>query len=78
VCEKSADGLRSLAVIEVQRAAESLTTRDPARSNLGCCWRDELVAETLVRPFFMIVVDKLIVLRETSWPSASSPPRMRV
>jgi hypothetical protein len=50
--------LRSLAVVELQQTAEPITTRDLPCSDPRCCWRDELVAQTLVRPFFVIMVDK--------------------
>jgi hypothetical protein len=52
--------LRGLAMVELEQAAESLTTLHRARSDRGRLWRDELVAQTLVRPFFMIMVDKLL------------------
>src|SRR5712692_6998539 len=51
-------GLRGLAVIELEHAAEPRTARDRAcadRRGRGC---DELVAQTLVRPLLMIVLDK--------------------
>src|SRR4030095_7821412 len=52
------DGLRRVAVVELEQAAEPLTTLQPACSDHRCLWRDELVAQTLVRSFFMIMVDK--------------------
>ena len=50
--------LRGLAVVELEQAAESLTTLDLAWSDRRCLGRDEFVAETLVRPFFMIMMEK--------------------
>jgi len=50
--------LRGLAVVELEQAAESLTTLHLACSDHRRLWRDALVAQTLVRPFFMIMVDK--------------------
>src|SRR4030095_7941930 len=50
--------LRGLAIVELEQAAESLTTLHPACSDHRRLWRDELVAQTLVRPLFMIMVDK--------------------
>ena len=50
--------LRGLAVVKLEQAAESLTTLHLACSDhrhLGC---DQRVAQALVRPFFMIMVDK--------------------
>jgi hypothetical protein len=49
---------RGLAVVELEQAAEAFTTRDLACSDHGCPGRDEFVAQTLVRPFLMIVIDK--------------------
>ena len=46
--------LRGLAVVELEQTAEALTTFDLTCSDHGCLRRDELVAETLVRTFFMI------------------------
>ena len=58
VCEKSAGGLRGLAVVELEHAAEALMA--PHRACSCRCGRscDELVAETLVRPFLMIMIDE--------------------
>jgi hypothetical protein len=50
--------LRRLAVVKLEQAAEPLTTVHLACSHHRRRWRDELVVQTLVRPFFMIVVDK--------------------
>src|SRR5213594_1202375 len=50
--------LRGLAVVELEQAAESLTTLHLACSDHRRLWRDALVAQALVRPFFMIMVDK--------------------
>src|ERR1700730_8763824 len=50
--------LRGLAVVKLEQAAESLTTLHLACSDHrhpGC---DQRVAQALVRPFFMIMVDK--------------------
>src|SRR4030095_8400170 len=52
------DGLRRVAVVELEQAAEPLTTLQPACSDHRCLWRDELFAQTVVRSFFMIMVDK--------------------
>jgi len=46
--------VRGLAVIEVEQPAEALTTCYRACSDRRCCGRDEFVAETLMRAFFMI------------------------
>jgi len=50
--------LRSLTVVELEQAAEALTTLDLACSDHRRLWRDELVAETLMWPFVMVMVDK--------------------
>ena len=50
--------LRSLAVVELEQAAESPTTFHLACSDHGLHWRDELVVQALVRSFFMVMVDK--------------------
>jgi hypothetical protein len=49
---------RGLAVVEREQAAASLTTLHLACSDHRRLWRDELVAQTLVRPFFIVTVDK--------------------
>jgi hypothetical protein len=53
VCENSADDLCRLTVIELEQAADSLTTLHRTRDHRRLR-RDELVAPTLVWPFFMI------------------------
>src|SRR6476646_10636451 len=52
--------LRGLAVVELEQAAESLTTFQRAGRDLRRLRRDEFVPETLVRPFFMIVTHKFV------------------
>src|ERR1700720_3703240 len=51
-------GLRGLAVVEFEQAAEPRTARDQACADLRGHGRDELVAQTLVRPLLVIVLDK--------------------
>src|SRR5262249_7121077 len=58
VCENVADGLRDLAIVELEQAAESLTTLHLACPNHRRLWRNEFVLQALVRPFFMIMADK--------------------
>src|SRR5262249_12215406 len=50
--------LRGLAVVELEQAAEALMTFYRAGSDQGCRARDEFVAQTLVRPLLMIMLDK--------------------
>ena len=50
--------LRSLTVVELEQTAEPLTTFGLARSDHHRLGRDELVAETLVWPFVMVMVDE--------------------
>ena len=58
VCENSAhSGLRSLAVVELEHAAEPRTARDRACADRRGLGRNELVAQTLVRPLLMIMLD---------------------
>jgi hypothetical protein len=64
VCENSIMALRGLAFVEPEETTEAFTTRDRARSDRRCPGRNELVAETLVRPFFMIMLHK----RSDSYP----------
>ena len=45
-------------MVELEQPAESLTTLHLAGSDRRRPWRDELVAQSLVRPFFMIMVNK--------------------
>jgi hypothetical protein len=59
VCENSAQGLRGLAVVELEHAAEPLTAFQRACSDHLCLGRDELVAEALVRAFLMVMVHEL-------------------
>jgi hypothetical protein len=59
LCENSAHSLRGRAVVELEEATEPFTAADGAsaddrRPGLG----DERIAQTLVGPFFMIVIDK--------------------
>ena len=56
VCENSADRLRGGAVIKLEHAAESLTAPYWARSEWRGLRRDELVAQTLVRSFLVIMI----------------------
>jgi hypothetical protein len=51
--------LRGLAVVELEHAAEPLTAFHRACSDDFGPRRDELVAEALVRPFLMVMVDEL-------------------
>src|SRR6266849_6184320 len=51
-------GLRCLAVVELEHAAEPSTACDRACADRRCLGRDELVAQTLVRPLLMIMLDK--------------------
>jgi Zn-dependent protease with chaperone function len=51
-------GLRGLAVIELEYAAEPRTAHDRACADQRGLGRDELVAQTLVRPLLMIMLDK--------------------
>jgi hypothetical protein len=50
--------LCGLAVVELEQAAESLTTLHRAAIDFRHLGRDAFVAETLVGPFFMIVTHK--------------------
>src|SRR4051794_16532088 len=50
--------LRGLSIVELEQATESLTTFHRAGSDVRRLRRDDFVAETLVRPFFMIVTCK--------------------
>ena len=56
LCENSADRLRGGAVIKLEHAAESLTAPYWARSEWRGLRRDELVAQTLVRSFLVIMI----------------------
>src|SRR5713226_6759897 len=50
-------GLRGLAKAKLEHAAEPRTARDRACADRGSLGRDELVAQTLVRPLLMIMLD---------------------
>ena len=58
MCEDSAIGLRGPAGVELEHAAEPRTARDRACADRRWRGRDELVAQTLVRPLLMIMLDK--------------------
>src|ERR1700730_209005 len=51
-------GLRGFAVVKLEQAPESLATVHLACSDHRRLGRDERVAQALVRPFFMIMLDK--------------------
>src|SRR5712692_496676 len=51
-------GLRGLAVVELEHAAEPRTARDRACADRPWLGRDELVAQTLVRPLLVIMLDE--------------------
>src|SRR5262252_4370777 len=72
-------GLRGLAIVELEQAAESLTTHHRAGSNLRPLRRDELVPESLVRPFFMISDGQILErpLGDDSRRAAPSGPSTR-
>ena len=57
MCDNSADGLRGRTIVELEHATEPIPASDGAsdRSGLG---RDELIAQTLVRSFLVIMIDK--------------------
>src|SRR6202140_2839280 len=58
-CAKSRPiGLRGLAVVELEHAAEPRTACDRACADRRCLGRNELVAQTLVRPLLMIMLDE--------------------
>ena len=57
MCKHSPRELRGLALVELEHAAEALTTLDLVGSDHGCRGRDEFDAQTLVRTFFVIQVD---------------------
>jgi hypothetical protein len=52
-------GLRGLAEVELEHAAEPLTAPDRACVDQLCLGRDEFVARILVWPFLMIMMDEL-------------------
>ena len=64
VCENSIMALRGLAFVELEETTEAFTTRDRAGVDHRRPGHDEFVAETLVRPFFMIMLHK----RSDSYP----------
>jgi hypothetical protein len=51
-------GLRGLAIVELEHAAEPRTAGNRACADRRWLGRDELVAQTLVRPLLMIMLDK--------------------
>src|SRR5712691_12521467 len=51
-------GLRGRSVVELEHAAEALPALDWAFSDQRGLGPDEFIAQTLVRPFLMIMVDK--------------------
>jgi hypothetical protein len=51
-------GLRGRAVIELEHAAEAVSASDGASSDERGLGRDAFIAQTLVRPFLMVMVDK--------------------
>ena len=58
VCENSIPPLRGTAVVEPEETAQSLTTLQRACSGHCRLCRDELVAQTLVWPVLMIMIDE--------------------
>ena len=58
MCENSAIGLRGPAGVELEHAAEPRTARDRACADRRWLGRDELVAQTLVRPLLVIMLDE--------------------
>ena len=58
LCENSDHGLRGLAVVELEQAAKLLMALHRAGARQRCFWCDELVAQTLVRPFLVIMIHK--------------------
>ena len=58
MCENSADGLRGRAIVELEHATEPIPASDGASSDRSGLGRDELIAETLVRSFLVIMIDK--------------------
>src|SRR5205814_2481311 len=49
---------RGLTVVELEHAAEPLPASDGAAADRCDLGRDKLIVQTLVRPFFMIVIDE--------------------
>src|SRR5262245_30374328 len=58
VCENSIMALRGLAFVDLEETTEALMTRNRAGVDHRRPGYDEFVAETLVRPFFMIMLRK--------------------
>src|SRR5262249_59491578 len=58
VCKTSIPPLRGTAVVEPEETAQSLTTLQRACSGHCRLCRDELVAQTLVWPFLVIMIDE--------------------
>ena len=58
VCENPAHESRGCTVVELEHAAEALTAPNRACADQRGLWRDALIAQTLVRPFLMIVIGK--------------------
>ncbi len=56
--ETRSTALCGLAVIEPEQAAEPLTTFDRTCSDHRCLGREQFVAQTLMRTFFMIMIDE--------------------
>ena len=55
VCENSTHGLRALAAVELQHAAEALTALDRAGPDHGCRGRDD----SLPSPWCVIVMSRV-------------------
>ena len=58
MCDNSVQALRRCAVVELEHPGEALTAPNRAGVNQGSRGRDAFIAQTLVRPFLMIVIDK--------------------
>jgi hypothetical protein len=58
VCENSAGELCGGAVVELEHSAQPLAALHVALTDRRGLAGDDLVAQTLVRPFLMIVIDK--------------------
>ena len=58
MCENSAQELRGCTVVKLEHPAQPLAALHVAWADRGGLGRDNLVAQTLVRPFLMIVIDK--------------------
>jgi hypothetical protein len=58
VCENPAHELRGGTVVELEHAAEALTAPNRACADQRGLGRDALIAQTLVRPFLMVVINK--------------------